>query len=158
MKIAKTLRDILLLAAFAAATSACGQTSLVSGYNTQATFEDIYNGKYDGYSVIYEGIPYNYEYSSDFQNLTIYFKDDATGRKFYAYCEADCYHLPVSVAVGFLNDSEKDSLPIRVYGLQQGHSLSLDVVSVLLGQDRWENLDVGSASINNYRAPTPGGN
>jgi hypothetical protein len=111
----------------------------------QASFDDIYDGKYHGYSVMYEGLPSLVNpvplTQSNVYALTIIFKDETESRKIFAYCDGTCQYINgFYPALAMLESSQADKLPIRIYGKEDSHSIKIYALSFLTGPNRWENM------------------
>lgn len=130
-----------------------------------ASFDEIYGQKYDGHSIMYQGVPYHFEYFVNGEShLAIYFKDENTGRRFFAYCGntgGDDYgwgcsnYTGLNISTGLLEDTIKEQIPVRIYGLQDGFGIKLSSISFLIGPNQWENIEIDYQVINEVPTPTP---
>ena len=177
-----TLRNALLVGLMAASMGACAPTANSSSDTTSqnapktsaladpssldgyvaASFDDIYNHTYNGYSVMYQGIPVDYDVTlsaGENPRLSIMFMDDPGSRLFFAYCyDAGCYFVTaLNISQPLIEMAIRDKLPIRVYGNQDGKNMQIRTLSFLTGPNSWETLEVDDLGSKIYTPPQPAG-
>jgi hypothetical protein len=171
-----TLKNTLLAGLIAVSMGACAPTPSAEQAKSSsnlsepsleqyvaASFDDIYNGTYHTYSVMYEGIPSAFEYehleSGDYPLLTLFFEDEQGARKITAYCESGCsygsYFYPTNIALGQIKEALSEKLPLRVYGIQDGPTIKISSLAYLIGPGRWQDVRLTNNSVIQYTTPEP---